>query len=290
MLAPPVKRFNTIFSPLLCGALGGVLAFAPVHVTAAPPKQPEPEPSAEDEPPPEDPNIERAREAYRQGTELYNAAKFEEALQAFQEAATLYASPDFQFNIAKCYERLGKYEEAIRSYETYLRTAEDDSDHAVVQASIEDLKRRIAERDAAAQKDPEPDPDPQPDDKPKHPGRALIITGGVLLGAGVVFAVAGGLANGLPVSNKNKQLGEVLDTNPDGLTFGEANTLANDARKLQTLEIVNIAIGSAIAVTGAALLGVGMAKKKKAGKTTAQFQVAPSWGRSSVGLTLSGRF
>src|SRR5262249_23267559 len=141
---------------VLCGAL----ALAPVQVGAAPPKQPqpEPEPSAEDEPPPEDPNIERAKEAYRLGTQLYNEAKFEEALAAFQEAATLFASPDFQFNIAKCYERLGKYEEAIRSYETYLRTAEDDSDHAVVKASIDDLKRRIAERDAAAQQDNEPEP------------------------------------------------------------------------------------------------------------------------------------
>jgi tetratricopeptide (TPR) repeat protein len=281
MLGAPVKRFTTIPISLLCSAL----ALAPVQVTAAPPKEPEAEP-AEDEPP-DDPNYERAVEAYRRGTELYNEAKFREALESFQEAATLYASPDFQFNIAKCYERLGEYENAIRSYELYLRTAEDSGDRAVVEASIADLKDRLEkERAAAAQKDPEPEPDTGPT---KPPGRALVITGGVLLGVGAVFALAGGLANGIPVSRNNKQLGDVLEGgNPDNLTFDEANTLAADARKLQTLEIVNIAIGSAIAVTGAALLGVGMAKNKKA--KTARLQVAPSWGRSGVGLTLSGRF
>ena len=192
------------------------------------------------------------------------------------------------FNIAKCYERLNEFEEAIRSYKLYLRTAEDSSDRAVIEASIADLERRIKERDAAAQTDTDPEPEPEPK---RPPGRALIITGGVLIGAGAVFAIAGGLANGLPVSQKNKQLGEVLDGNPEGLTFAEADALAADAKKLQTLEIVNVAIGSAILVTGVALLGAGLAKKKKAAKaSSARLQFAPSWGRSGVGLTLSGRF
>ncbi len=286
MLAPPVKRFKTNLSPLLCGAL----ALAPMQVGAAPPKS-QPEPSVEDEAPPDDPNYERAVEAYRRGTELYNEAKFEEALEAFQEAATLYASPDFQFNIAKCYERLGEYEQAIRSYQTYLRTAEDSSDRAVIEASIEDLERRLAERDAAAQKDPDPDPQPQPDaEAKKPPGKALIITGGVLIGVGAAVALGGGLGFGIPVSADNKRLGEVLDDNPDGLTFAEADAIADGARGKQIGEIAFVAAGSAVLVTGVALLAVGLAKKKKAAGTTAQLQVAPSWGRSGVGLTLSGRF
>jgi tetratricopeptide (TPR) repeat protein len=289
MLSPPVKRLTDIpqlslrgLVPLLCVAL----ALPPVRAEAAPPKsQPAPA-EGQDEPPPEDPNYERAVEAYRRGTELYNAAKFEEALEAFQEAATLYASADFQFNIAKCYERLGEYEQAIRSYETYLRTADDSSDRAVIEASIEDLKRRIAERDAAEQ---EPDPDPQPDPEPKKPpGRALIITGGVLLGVGAAVALGGGLGFGLPVSSDNKRLGDVLDDNPDGLTFAEADAIADEAQQKQLGEIVFVAVGSAVLVTGVALLAVGLAKKKKA--TTARLQVAPSWGRSGVGLSLSGRF
>lgn len=285
MLAAPVKRITTIPVSLLCS----VLALAPVQVVAAPPKQPEPAPSEEEAAPDEDPNYTRAVEAYRRGTELYNAAKFEEALASFQEAATLYASPDFQFNIAKCYERLGKYEEAIRSYETYLRTAEDSGDTAVIEASIADLQRRIEERDAAAEKPPDPGPEVAPEPEPgKPPGRALMITGGVLLGVGAAVALGGGLGFGIPVSRDNATLGEVLDDNPDNLTFAEADEIANGARLNQTLEIVMIGVGGALVVTGAALLGVGMSKKKKA--NTARLQVAPTWGRTGAGLSLSGSF
>jgi tetratricopeptide (TPR) repeat protein len=285
MLAGPVKRLISIPISLLCS----VLALAPVQVAAAPAKQPEPEPSEDEAPPDEDPNYTRAVEAYRLGTELYNDAKFEEALVAFQEAATLYASPDFQFNIAKCYERLGKYEDAIRSYELYLRTAEDSGDTAVIEASITDLKRRIEERDAAAEKDPEPEPEPT---GPTNPGRKLVITGGALLGVGAAVALGGGLGFGIPVSRDNATLGDVLGDNPDNLTFAEADEIANGARRYQTLELVMIGVGGALVVTGAALLGVGMAKNKKAkAKTTAsQLRLAPTWGRTGAGLSLSGSF
>lgn len=282
MLAAPVKRLITIPVSLLCSAL----VLAPVQVTAAPPKQTEPPPSEEEAAPEEDPNFQRAVEAYRRGTELYNAAKFDEALEAFQEAATLYASPDFQFNIAKCYERLNKYEEAIRSYELYLRTAEDTGDSAVVEASIADLKRRIEERDAAAENEPEPEPEPTGPTKP--PGRTLVLTGGVLLGVGAAVALVGGLAFGIPVSSKNATLGEVLDDNPDGLTFAEADKIADAARSSQTIELVMIGVGGALVLTGAVLLGVGMSKNKKA--KTARLQVAPTWGRNGAGLSLSGSF
>jgi tetratricopeptide (TPR) repeat protein len=282
MLAAPVKRFTNIPISLLCSAL----VLAPVQVTAAPPKQSEPAPTEDEAAPEEDPNYTRAVEAYRLGTELYNDAKFEEALAAFQEAATLYASPDFQFNIAKCYERLGKYEDAIRSYELYLRTAEDTGDSAVIEASIADLQRRIEERDAAAENQSKPDLVPVGPTKP--PGRKLVITGGVLLGIGAAVALGGGLGFGIPVSSRNSTLGDVLDDNPDGLTFSEADALANEAKLYQTLELVMIGVGGALVITGAALLGVGMSKNKKA--KTAQLRVAPTWGRTGAGLSLSGSF
>ena len=104
-----MTRPTTLSIPLLCAAL----LLGPAPVSAAPAKDDKGAPSDIKS----DPNFERAVAAYQRGTELYAEAKFEEALAAFQEAATLYASPDFQFNIAKCHERLGNFEEAIRSYE-----------------------------------------------------------------------------------------------------------------------------------------------------------------------------
>jgi tetratricopeptide (TPR) repeat protein len=255
----------------------------------ASPAKPKPPDEASEQP---SDDSERAVEAYRRGTELYNDAKFEEALAAFQEAATLYASPDFQFNIAKCYERLGKLEEAVRHYQTYLRTAGDTSDRAVVESTIEDLERRI-EAEKNKPEEPviidEPDPEPEPD---KHPGRPLVITGGVLLGVGVVAGLVGGLGFGIPVSQDNLILGDVLNGNPEGLTFAEADEIESVARTNQTIELVMIGVGGAIAITGVALLVVGLSKNKKAANASAaaKLSVAPMWGRTGGGLTLQGSF
>jgi tetratricopeptide (TPR) repeat protein len=267
--------------PTLCLAL----VVGPVPVLAAgPPKSDETqEPELR-----EDPNFERAKEAYRRGTELYAEAKFEEALASFQEAATLYASPDFQFNIAKCYERLGNFEEAIRSYEIYLRTAEEIDDRALIEASIADLKKRIEERDAAANQ-PEPEPEPEPGKPPPPPGRKLVIAGGALLGVGALVGLGGGLGFGIPVASANGKLGDVLDGgNPDGLTFQEADDLAARAKLFQALELTMIGVGGALAIVGVAVLAVGLKKNKQA--TTANLQIAPSWGRGSVGLSIAGSF
>ena len=272
-------------------ALGVGLALAGVPAQAAPPASapepaPMPDPGGEAQGDELDPAQERAREAYARGTQLYNEAKFSEALAAFQEAATLFASPDFQFNIAKCYERLGDFEEAVRHYEIYLRTTDDPSDRAVIEASIADLKRRIADGEL----EPPPEVAPEPS---KPPGRALIITGGALLGVGVGVGVAGGLAFGLMVSRDNTTLGGVLDGNPDKLTFAEAKTLADRARGNQTLEVVMVSVGGAVAITGVALLAVGL-KQKKSGSapqtTAASLRVAPTWSSTSAGLVLGGSF
>ena len=277
-----MTRPTTLSIPLLCAAL----LLGPAPASAAPAKDDQDAPSDIKS----DPNFERAVEAYQRGTELYAEAKFEEALAAFQEAATLYASPDFQFNIAKCHERLGNYEEAIRSYEVYLRTAEDISDRALIENSIADLEKRIAERDAAAanaNEKPEPEPEPEPEPgKPK--GRPLIISGAAILGVGVAVGLGGGLGFGIPVASANSQLGDVLADNPERLTFQEADDLATRARSQQTLELVMIGVGGALAVTGAVLIGVGVAKNKKA--TSARVRVAPSWASSGAGLTVWGSF
>jgi hypothetical protein len=134
-----------------------------------------------------------------------------------------------------------------------------------------------------------PDTGPEPEPEPsKPPGRALVLTGGVLLGVGAAVGLGGGLGFGIPVSRDNATLGEVLDGNPDALTFADADELANRAAMNQTLELMMIGVGGALVLTGAVLLGVGMSKKKQA--KTARLQVAPTWGRTGAGLSLSGSF
>lgn len=286
-----MKPLSLIASPLLCG----LLALPSSTVLAAPgggEVDDADEVAPADDPPLKDPAA-RAREAYERGTELYNAAKFEEALEAFEEAATLFASPDFQYNIARCYERLGKLEEAIHHYETYLRTADEPPDRAAIEASIAMMKQQL-EDDAQR-----PD-DPEPERQDPNAGRPLVIAGGVLIGVGVAAGLGGGLGFGIPVARDNQTLGRVVgEGNPDGLTFDEADAIADRARTNQTLEIVLAASGGAIAVVGVALLAVGMKKNKAArsaneaateGAPASRLQVAPYAGLDGAGLIVKGAF
>lgn len=234
----------------------------------------------------------RAIEADARGSELYSAGKFAEALTAFEEAATLYASPEFQFNIARCYERLGAFEQAIHHYDLYLRTAEDPPDRAVIEDSIADLERRLAdEARAEAKPAPEPVPAPLPIEPTDPPGRGLSIAGASVLGIGAALGLGGGLGYGLHLNRDNRSVQAVLEGNPSGLTFAETEQLAARARRSRTISLALAGAGGALALTGAALLAVGMRRRAAARtRTSARLHLVPSGSPEGVGLILSGQF
>jgi hypothetical protein len=54
--------------------------------------------------------------------------------------------PNYIYNQARCFERNGKYDQAVLSYDDYLRKAKDlgDAERAQVEKSIADLRAKIA--------------------------------------------------------------------------------------------------------------------------------------------------
>lgn len=236
----------------------------------------------------------RAMKAYRDGQEAYDAGNYAEALELFLEAQSLYPSPDFHYNIGKCHEALENYEQAVVSYKAYLRSYnsaynEDPADKVNIENKIERLEKQVEAEKAADEAERNKEPEViiktvPGEDKPKPPGRALIITGGVLTGVGVGVVVAGAAVFGTRASSISNELDDVYDGNPNRVTLEEARQLDADGRAAELNQILMISIGSAIAVTGVALLAVGVVKKKK-GPT-----VAPAVGPEGAGLVIRGRF
>lgn len=158
----------------------------------------------------------RAREAYRQASQHYDLGEYQQALEGFKEAYRNYEDPAFLFNIAQCHRALGRKQEAVVFYRSYLRKSEDAPNREYVQRTIADLEAAIAETNAAAPPRPtapsatapppaaapatkplaEPQPPPSAassrSEKPAHKRRWLwpTIAGVVLVGAGVGLAVA----------------------------------------------------------------------------------------------------
>lgn len=235
---------------------------------------------------------------YNAGKEAYDRGEYSEALQLFLEAQSLYPSPVFHYNIGLCHEALESYEQAIISYEAYLRSyksafGEDPDDKVNTENKVERLNELIEARKAKEAKAAEDAKKPtvivQPSDKPKKPGQALIITGGVLAGIGAGVAAAGGAYFGNQASGFASQIDEIVEGgNPDRLTLAEAQQIDSQGTTAQTNQIVTIAIGGAVGVAGIALLAVGLVKKKKAKESKPQ--VVPVAGPEGAGIFIRGRF
>jgi tetratricopeptide (TPR) repeat protein len=245
---------------------------------------------------PADESEQRALAAYREGQEAYDAGRYDEALELFLEAQSFYPSPDFHYNIGKCHEALENYEQAAISYKAYLRSYksafdEDPQDEANIQNKIDRLEKQVeadkAAAEAAANKQPEVIIQTVPAEKPPKPGLALIITGGVLAGVGVGAVGVGAGLFGPRAADFSRQLDQVYTGgNPERVTLDEARQLDIDGRAAQRNQILLISVGAALAVTGVALLVVGVNKKKQGPSAV----VTPTAGPEGAGLVIQGRF
>lgn len=255
------------------------------------------EPVSEEEPAPPDPMLEQAMQAYKRGTDNYNHAQYEAALADFKEAASLYASPDFQYNIGLCYEKLGKLDEAIRAFATYLRAKPDAADRPNVENRIKELEQRInedkerkeaEEAEAARRAEEAGQPivivQPAEDEPDANEGRGMVIAGAALVGVGGAIALGGGFGFGVAAGRRSAAVDDVqTGGNPDELGFDETQALEDEGKRLEVLQIGLAAGGAALAITGGVLLALGL-KKRKAVRASAML------GPSTAGLVLSGRF
>ena len=92
-----------------------------------------------------DPDTEFARRLFAEGGALYDKEDYEGALRAFQKARVAKPIAAFEFNIARCLDRLGRWEEALHAYERFSKTTKDPAEVAEVSGRIKELRERVAE-------------------------------------------------------------------------------------------------------------------------------------------------
>lgn len=227
---------------------------------------------------------ERARKVEQlatDGAKAYRAGSYQEAIDLFEKAYALEPVPNLLYNIAKCYEKQEKFEEAVQYYQKFVVAPEVDS--KARQAALDRMEslRQIADikKDEGAQGDQgghivgrgEQPAEPQVDE-PVDTTALWTIGGGVAL-------LGGGLAMGLLASSE-------ADTVKNGATFAERQS-AQDSGKTYAL------VADGLYVAGAAVTAVGLylyfsddeADTEQAG---AQAVVTPwvSTGSAGVGMSL----
>jgi tetratricopeptide (TPR) repeat protein len=92
-----------------------------------------------------------ARGHYARGAAAYDAGHYEEALHEFEDAHAAKPLPAFDYNIARCEDRLGHKTEAVVAYDRYLAVAGTAENAAEVRERVAILHHELAEIPAGAQ-------------------------------------------------------------------------------------------------------------------------------------------
>src|SRR3954470_15396377 len=79
----------------------------------------------------------RARIHLKSAIVYYDDGRYEDAAREMRTAYDLRPLADLQYNLAQCYERLNKLDDAAAAYEKYLAGRADAPDRQNVQARID---------------------------------------------------------------------------------------------------------------------------------------------------------
>lgn len=89
--------------------------------------------------------VERARAAFQRASDAFKIGRFEEALQAYEEAYALKQLPELLFNVGQCHFQLGHHERAVFFYQRYLAEKKNAPNRTLVERRIAEAEAKLAE-------------------------------------------------------------------------------------------------------------------------------------------------
>ncbi len=222
---------------------------------------------------PESADVERAKELYFKSLEYYQQARYDEAVEALQEAYALAARPNLLYNMASPLERLGRWEEALDALKRYRPDAEPEEIDAI-DRRIANLELKVAQEraDKEALEAAKNQPPPPTKTGPPVAAYALIGTGIVGIGSGTLFTARA-------LSARSDWTGQCVDGDARLCPASASDAVKRD-RTSSVIADVSWVLG--VGATGAGL-AIALGGKKDKGAEAAQVTLAvqPQY----VGLT-----
>jgi tetratricopeptide (TPR) repeat protein len=228
-------------------------------------------------------DVERAHVHTQSGIEYYNEARYEEALREFDEAYRLKALPELQYNMAQCYERLGKPDEAAASYQKYLDGKHEAPDRDVVEKRIANLRAR---KEPAAKEKVVLKTIVVYRERPPPPGRAARWAA---YGVGVLAlgALAGGIATAVLAQQAANDVAKGANTTMPPSFDGKPR----DAQSRGQTDVIASGVCFGVAALGAAgAIALWFSGHKIDREAERRFTLTPDASPTSASLTLRGRF
>ena len=220
----------------------------------------------------------RAAALAQQALEHYDSGDPEKAVPLLLEAHELYPEPLLLYNLARAYEALGRYEDALTAYERYVEEAPEAAHRAAMQSHITSLRDQIAERERLAREREEERRRREAAEslaasrEPPSVGPApwlLLSVGGAALGSGLVLGL-------VARSERNAAADDPIHETAVA-TMDRAETFATVANVL-------FAVGAVLGATGATWLTVFALRSDEPEGPSAELVLSPG------GLRLTGQF
>jgi tetratricopeptide (TPR) repeat protein len=223
---------------------------------------------------------EMAKRHFKNGAAYYDQANYSAALSEFTKAYELASAPELKFNIGRCYEGLGRLEEAIAAYKQYLQAAPETGDRTSIELRIKNLEKRLeATRPPPSPPPPGPEPtggdaaapkatggggadgggtdgggtdgaSPVISERPARPGSTRRLIGWTAVGVGAAALITAGILGGLALS----KTGAYEDAHANHELYADARGLLEAAEGLETGSFVALGVGIAAAAGGVILL------------------------------------
>ena len=241
--------------------------------------------------------LEKAKQLYGEADAAFQSGNFTEALTKFEEAYNVYA-PNFHvfnFNIGVSAYELGDCVKAKTAFNRFLDLVADHPSRGDAQEKLIEIERSGCANAAAPTPTPTPstttttgpveeDEDDSPlltsrrdereeasererserDAKKQHP---LVIAGAVLTAVGGAALIGSGISLAL-ANAKASRLADLASPGPTGFpdgNYGDEEVYNLDSTRLPANNVATVALlvgGGVVAITGIALLVVGLKKKK----------------------------
>lgn len=225
-----------------------------------------------------------------QAVEAFNDKRYDESIDLFEQAYALNSNPNYLFNIGRVYEEKGDLEQAVVHYQEFVSQPGVDLESR--EAATERLKvlrealRQLEEDKQDDETETETTPvEPETDEPPSDRKRGQRIAGYVLLGAGGVGLIVGGVLGGVASSTAS---------DADNAEFVDDRLrMRDDARRQARAADAMFITGGVLAAAGLVLVltTLGQGKKKStAAAAKRRFVFSPAATPTSAGAVVHGRF
>ena len=192
---------------------------------------------------------EKAAKLSIQAESFYQVQEYGKALATYKESYLLSKQPEILYSLGECQRQLKQYEEAIKSYKTFLQARPDSPQRDQAETLIKESEARLEEERAAreaARVATQPTSQSSTQTKDKKPSKHLFFYGGAgAFGAGGL--ILGALS--LSAARDAKSQSEITLQDPP-IDFDEIERLSGRSKNLAHLSDAFLVAGLASGVAG----------------------------------------